>query len=133
MSLVRIAVIGADRLDPDHHLALNQLSETERLSAFALDADADESGFEILQTAMESDALDAIMLTGARETLQRCDFAILELSVTQRFAGVGLPSQAIALLAEAGLEWRDVLSIGSGPGKRAQPRYMDVLFTRWTS
>lgn len=77
MSLVRIAVIGADRLDPDHHLALNQLSETERLSAFALDADADESGFQILKTAMESDALDAIMLTGARETMR--DWAMFAL------------------------------------------------------
>ncbi|MEM9178373.1 MAG: hypothetical protein AAGA89_01615 [Pseudomonadota bacterium] len=77
MSLVRIAVIGADRLDPDHHLALNQLSETERLSAFALDADADESGFQILQTAMESDALDAIMLSGARETMR--DWAVFAL------------------------------------------------------
>ena len=82
---------------------------------------------------IDTEGSELEVLTGARETLQRCDFAILELSVTQRFAGVGLPSQAIALLAEAGLEWRDVLSIGSGPGKRAQPRYMDVLFTRWTS
>ena len=77
MSIVRIAVIGADQLDPDHHLALNQLSEMERVSAFALDADADESGFQILQTAMQSDALDAIMLTGARNKLR--DWAVFAL------------------------------------------------------
>ncbi len=73
------------------------------------------------------------VLKGASETLKRCDFAILEISMTPRFAGVGLPSEVIALLAEAGLEWRDVLSFGGGQGKKARPSHMDVLFTRWTS
>lgn len=77
MSIVRIAVIGADQLDPDHHLALNRLSEAGHVSAFALDAAADEAGFEILRSAMQSDALDAIMLTGGRETLR--DWAVFAL------------------------------------------------------
>lgn len=77
MSLVRIAVIGADQLDPDHHLALNEFSETGDIAAFALDADADESGFELLQSAMQSDALDAIMLTGRRDSVR--DWAVFAL------------------------------------------------------
>ena len=77
MSIVRIAVIGADQLDPDHHFALNQLAEAGEVAAFALDADADDSGFELLQSAMQSDALDAILLTG-RDTSVR-DWAIFAL------------------------------------------------------
>ena len=73
------------------------------------------------------------VLQGATETLRRCDFAILELSVSTRFEGVGVPSAAVALLADAGLEMRDVLNIGAGPGKKARPRYLDVLFTRWAT
>lgn len=64
MSNFRVAVIGADQLDPDHHLAINQLSERGLLTAFALDAGADEGGLDILQTAMDSDALDAILIAG---------------------------------------------------------------------
>ena len=77
MSIVRIAVIGADQLDPDHHLALNQLSEAGEIAAFALDADADESGFELLNSAMQSDSLDAIMLTGTRDSIR--DWAVFAL------------------------------------------------------
>ena len=39
----------------------------------------------------------------------------------------------LKLLADAGLEIRDVLNIGAGPGKKARPRYLDVLFTRWAT
>ena len=56
---------------------------------------------------------------------------MLEMSVMPRFEGVGLPSELMALLSDAGLQMRDVLSFGSGPGKKAHPRYLDVLFTRW--
>lgn len=82
---------------------------------------------------IDTEGSEVEVLAGARETLKRCSFVILELSVSPRFAGVGLPSKAVALLAEAGLELRDVLHIAAGAGKRARPRYMDVLFTRWTA
>ena len=82
-----------------------------------------------LKLDTEGSELEA--LAGAANTLQRCDFVILEMSVSARFDGVGLPSAIVATLAEAGLELRDVLSFGAGPGKKARPRYMDVLFTRW--
>lgn len=77
MSNTRIAVIGASQLDPDHHIALNELSERGQISAFALDADADTSGFAILETAMRNGALDAIMLTGAHAGLR--DWAVFAL------------------------------------------------------
>ncbi|MEM9570203.1 MAG: hypothetical protein AAF996_01980 [Pseudomonadota bacterium] len=77
MSNTRIAVIGASQLDPDHHIALNELSEQGRVSAFALDADADPAGFEILQSAMQNGALDAIMLTGSRDNFR--DWAVFAL------------------------------------------------------
>ena len=70
MSNTRIAVIGASQLDPDHHIALNELSDQGRVSAFALDADADHSGFSVLEAAMQNGALDAIMLTGPRTNLR---------------------------------------------------------------
>lgn len=89
------------------------------------------SGRVGLKIDAEGSELD--VLKGAQDTLKRCDFVILKLSNMQRFAGVGLPSQSVALLAEAGLEWRDVLHTGSGPGKKAHPRFMNVLFTRWTT
>lgn len=73
------------------------------------------------------------VLQGAEETLARCDFAILELSVTARFAGAAVPSAAVSLLAAAGLEMRDVLHFGAGTGKKARPRHIDVLFTRWAA
>ena len=73
------------------------------------------------------------MLAGGPDTLKRCEFVILELSVTERFTQSTPPSAAIALLADAGLELRDILAIADGPGKRAQPRHMDVMFTRWAA
>ncbi|MBW4709670.1 FkbM family methyltransferase [Roseobacter sp. YSTF-M11] len=82
---------------------------------------------------VDTEGSELEILKGAHDTLKRCDFVILELSLTHRFAGVGAPSEAVAILAAAGLEWRDVLKVGSGAGKRARPRYMDVLFTRWLS
>ncbi|MFK7745782.1 MAG: FkbM family methyltransferase [Roseobacter sp.] len=82
---------------------------------------------------IDTEGFELEVLQGAQETLLRCDFVILELSVSPRFEGVGLPSAAIAALAQAGLEMRDVLHVGAGPGKKAHPRYLDVLFTRWAS
>lgn len=69
MSQIRIAVIGADHLDPDHHIALNTLSESGHVSAFALDADPSDAGFETLRTAMRGDALDAVIVAGSRAHL----------------------------------------------------------------
>jgi len=77
MSNFRIAVIGAEQLDPDHHMALNDLSERGFASAFALDASASEQGFEALRHAIQSDALDAIIFAGPRSELR--DWAVFAL------------------------------------------------------
>ena len=37
MSEIRIAVIGADRLDPDHRDALNHMTDQGRIAVYALD------------------------------------------------------------------------------------------------
>lgn len=80
---------------------------------------------------LDTEGSELEVLQGARETLLRSDFVLLEMSVMPRFEGVGLPSQLVALLSDAGLQMRDILSFGAGPGKKAHPRYMDVLFARW--
>lgn len=82
---------------------------------------------------IDTEGFETAVLQGAADTLTRCDFVILELSVTERFAQTAPPSSAITLLAAAGLELRDVLAIADGPSKRARPRHMDVMFTRWAA
>ncbi|WP_298837628.1 FkbM family methyltransferase [uncultured Roseobacter sp.] len=82
---------------------------------------------------IDTEGSELEVLRGGKDTLRRCDFVILELSVSARFEGVGLPSASVKLLADAGLELRDVLTVAAGAGKRARPRYMDVLFTRWAA
>ena len=80
---------------------------------------------------IDTEGFELDVLRGGAETLKRCDFAILEMSVTHRFKGVAPPSTVIAELAKAGLQFRDVLAVAANAGKKAQPRHMDVLFTRW--
>lgn len=70
MSQIRIAVIGADQLDSDHHIALNTLSEAGQVAAFALDVACDEEGLQTLRSAMQSESLDAIVLAGAQSDLR---------------------------------------------------------------
>ena len=77
MSNFRIAVIGAEQLDPDHHIALNELSERGLISAFALDAAASEQGFAALRHAMKVDTLDAVTFAGPRAELR--DWAVFAL------------------------------------------------------
>jgi FkbM family methyltransferase len=80
---------------------------------------------------IDTEGFEDEVLAGATETLARCDFVILEMSLTQRFDTTAPPSQIIARLAAAGLEFRDVLRMtGDGRGGPT-PRLMDVLFTRW--
>lgn len=80
---------------------------------------------------IDTEGFEGPVLEGATETLQRCDFVILEMSVTRRFDGIAMPSHLVSMLGAAGLEMRDILAIADGAGKRAKPRHMDVLFTRW--
>lgn len=70
MSQIRIAVIGADQLDSDHHLALNTLSEAGQVAAFALDVACDEAGRQTLRDAMQAESLDAIVLAGPQSDLR---------------------------------------------------------------
>lgn len=80
---------------------------------------------------IDTEGFEYEVLQGAAETLTRCDFVVLELSVTRRFEGVAPPSRVFAELAKAGLEFRDILrSTGDGRGG-ARPRLFDALFTRW--
>lgn len=83
--------------------------------------------------SVDTEGSELEVVEGARETLSRCEFAILKLSTTARFEGVGAPSGAVAILAEAGLEMRDVISMGTGASKTARPRYLNLLFTRWAA
>lgn len=80
---------------------------------------------------IDTEGFEGPVLEGGAVTLKRCDVVILEMSVTQRFAGVSPPSHLVRMLSDAGLEMRDILSIADGPQPRAKPRYMDVMFTRW--
>lgn len=80
---------------------------------------------------IDTEGFEDEVLQGAPATLARCDFVILELSVTPRFDGLAPPSRVIARLAQAGLELRDMLrSTGDGRGG-PRPRLFDALFTRW--
>jgi len=80
---------------------------------------------------IDTEGHEAEVLAGAAATLQRCQFVILELSLTERFDPTPRPSAIFALLAAAGLEFRDVLrSTGDGAGGPT-PRLIDALFTRW--
>ncbi len=80
---------------------------------------------------VDTEGYELEVLQGAAETLLRCDFVLLELSVTHRFDDIAPPSRIVAELARAGLELRDILrSTGDGRGG-PQPRLFDALFTRW--
>ncbi len=80
---------------------------------------------------IDTEGFELEVLQGAPETLLRCEFVIVELSVTKRFDGVAPPSRVMAELARSGLELRDMLRI-TGDGKGGpQPRLFDALFTRW--
>ena len=99
-------------------VTLDSLTE-DRPGRLGLKIDTEGFEFEVLQ--------------GAPETLRRCEFVILEMSVAQRFEGEARPSQITGLLAEAGLEFRDVLrTTGDGRGGPT-PRLFDVLYTRWSA
>lgn len=82
---------------------------------------------------IDAEGSDLAILEGAAETLARCDFVILPLSVIKRFEDAAPPSAIFALLAAAGFEMRDMLRVSAGSSKNARPRYFDILFTRWTS
>ncbi len=80
---------------------------------------------------IDTEGFELEVLQGAAQTLLRCDFVILELSLTNRFDDIAPPSRVMSELAGAGLELRDILrSTGDGRGG-ARPRLLDALFTRW--
>jgi FkbM family methyltransferase len=81
--------------------------------------------------SIDTEGSELEVLIGAEKTLKRCDFVILKLPVTPRFDGAGVPSEPVSRLAVAGLEMRDVISMGAGHGKQARPRYLNMLFARW--
>lgn len=82
---------------------------------------------------IDTEGFEHQILLGAPDTLKRCDFVILELSLEARFEGVSPPSGPIKTLAEAGLELRDVLSMASDASDTAKPRHVDALFARWAA
>lgn len=80
---------------------------------------------------IDTEGFELEVLQGAHETLDRCEFVLLELSLTPRFAGLAPPSAITCLLASYGLELRDILrQPGDGRGGPI-PRYIDALYTRW--
>ena len=70
----------------------------------------------------EGHELDVI--AGAPETLARCDFAVLEISMQKRFEGGYRFSEAIAAMAAHGFEPVEIMS---GCGRA--PLIADFLFT----
>jgi FkbM family methyltransferase len=82
---------------------------------------------------VDTEGFEHQILLGAPDTLKRCDFVILELSLEARFEGVSPPSGPIKLLADAGLELRDILSMASDASDTAKPRHIDALFARWAA
>ena len=80
---------------------------------------------------IDTEGHEAEVLAGGAVTLQRCQFVILELSLAERFDRATRPSAIVAMLAAAGLEFRDILrTTGDGAGGPI-PRLIDALFTRW--
>lgn len=80
MSQIRIAVIGAEQLDPDHHFALNTLAEAGQVTAFALDAASDAAGFDAFRHALQNEALDAVVIAGPVTDLR----AWTEIALTEK-------------------------------------------------
>ena len=79
---------------------------------------------------IDTEGFESQVLDGAKETLKRCTFVVLELSLEMRFEGVDPPSVVVRKLEEAGFELRDVLSINGGSQDKS-PRHIDCLFVRW--
>jgi len=80
---------------------------------------------------IDTEGHEAEVLAGGAATLLRCQFVILELSLAERFDSTPRPSRIFAMLAAAGLEFRDILrTTGDGAGGPI-PRLIDALFTRW--
>lgn len=104
--------------------------ETQEVEVSTLDALAaaypGRAGLKI-----DTEGHEAEVLAGGAATLLRCDFVILEISLTERFDSTPLPSTIFAALAAAGLEFRDVLRITGDGGGGPAPRLIDALFTRW--
>ncbi|WP_146587069.1 FkbM family methyltransferase [Puniceibacterium confluentis] len=113
----------------DEHLAKIDSWQTRTVPVTTLDRLlADRPGRIGLK--IDTEGAEANILRGATSILPRCDFVVLELSLSHRFEEVAPPSAAIALLAQAGLEMRDVLAV-SGSGAATSARHIDALFTRW--
>ena len=80
---------------------------------------------------IDTEGFELEVLLGAVETLKRCAFVIVELSITKRFEGIAPPSAVIAELARSGLELRDIIRTpGDGRGG-PHPRLFDAVFARW--
>lgn len=82
---------------------------------------------------IDTEGAELEVLRGAKKTLDRAQFVVLELSVVARFAGEPEPSKIIDILARYGLEFRDVLGKSSilDENSNCAPRYFDCLFARW--
>jgi FkbM family methyltransferase len=78
---------------------------------------------------IDTEGHEVAVLDGAPQTLARCEFVIVEVSVSARFEDTPLPSAIVGRLAAAGLELRDMLDMA--PGDHDMPRHMDLLFSRW--
>lgn len=83
---------------------------------------------------IDTEGYEGDILAGGTETLKRCEFVILEVSLTPRFQNVSPPSKLIAMLADAGLEMRDFIDMADRSPSDKQdrrPRHADILFTKW--
>jgi FkbM family methyltransferase len=114
----------------DHHSASINEWEKRTVPVELLDFLTPKSGRVGLK--IDTEGAESAILRGAAETLLRCDFVVLELSLSKRFEEVEPPSTVISLLRDAGLEMHDVLSLNGGTSTRSAA-HIDCLFTRWSS
>lgn len=77
---------------------------------------------------IDTEGHELSVLNGARDTLEKCEFVILELSIKRRFEDGYRFSDSIEFMAEHGFEVFSFLS-----GLTRSPRMSDVLFVRWDS
>lgn len=113
----------------DHLTARVTNWETRTVDVTTLDA-LTEAKTGRIGLKIDTEGSEAAILRGAEKTLSQCDFVVLELSLRMRFEEVDVPSTSIAMLRDAGLELRDVLSVNGGKMDQS-PIHIDCLFTRW--
>ena len=75
---------------------------------------------------IDTEGYELSVLEGAKDTLTRADFVILETSIKRRFANGYKASDIISFMSAHGFEMFDILNIENAP-----PRFLDLVFVPW--